>query len=135
MQSKEHEMNLALPLLTLLLSLFGVLTASAQTTSTIFPNQGCVHIENCQVELDNFNWLWVEYSPYTFVRIFTQAGRELNSCTAFDKFSNRGQPDGSTQLHIECTGDNGPITVDRNAIGYRTRAGTRYLVTGGAASY
>jgi hypothetical protein len=128
--------TLALPLFLLLfLASFGALTASAQTTAKLLPNQYCVHIENCQVELDNFNWVWVKYSPTTFVWVTTQNGTVLNSCTSFSSFSNTGQPDGSVNLHLECAGTNGLITVDENWISYGTRVGTRYRINGRTVSY
>jgi hypothetical protein len=125
--------KLALPLLVLVLASL----ASAQTTTAnILPNQGCVHITNCQVMLDNNTHLWVQNDPSYpnhFVGIWENStGAQVAYClNDISVYQNTPLPNGSVNLHVECES----ITVDENWIGYHTRVGTRYLVNGGKVSY
>lgn len=126
--------KLALPLLVLVL----VSLASAQTTTAnILPNQGCVHIDNCVVFLNNATYLWVQNSPSYpnhFVGIWdSPSGVLVTECfNAISVYQGTASPDGSSvNLHVEC----GSIVVDENYTPYHTRAGTRYRINGGKVSH
>jgi hypothetical protein len=123
--------KLALPLLVLVLASL----ASAQTTTAnILSNQGCVHIDNCSVFLDNGDHLAMQNSPMYpnhYAYVADNSGVQVAYCNSFSTYENTALPDGTAELHVIC----GSITVDEHWVGYHTRVGTRYLVLGGTVSY
>jgi len=138
--------KVALPLILL----FGVLTASAQTTVSIQPGY-CVQIYNCILPLSDGDRVWLsdvpQYQPGS-IYVLDPAGNFVVDCQSKINayhFQWGGQPPSQYNraaqvpftLHAEC--DLGAVAIDEVGYGYwdvsSRYGGIRYHVNSGTVSY